>query len=305
METKIQIFKSPQFGQMRVKSLENEKVWFCLADVCQSLGLGNASQTKSRLKKEGITTNDTPTASGIQQMLFIDEPNLYRCIFQSRKKEAEQFQDWVVDEVLPTIRRTGGYMTTTHTDTPETIMARALLLAQQTIDQQKKRVSAAEKKALLLKAQSEQQAKHITAQEEMIEAHKKHNRQLLPAAVFAKAVKSSGRSMLVGQLAKIIKQNGVEIGQNRLFQWVRDEGFLHKRGESYNLPTQKSMNMALFEIKKTAIVKPNGTTLVTSTPKVTGKGQVYFVNYFIKHAYNQTELERQAKEAAAKKGGAR
>lgn len=105
----VQIFKNPAFGQMRVQSNEKGQAWFCLSDVCQSLGLGNASQTKTRLKAEGIITNYTPTKSGTQQMLFIDEPNLYRCIFQSRKKEAESFQDWVVEEVLPTIRKTGGY----------------------------------------------------------------------------------------------------------------------------------------------------------------------------------------------------
>lgn len=107
--TGVQIFKNPAFGQMRVQQSQKGKVWFCLSDVCQSLGLGNASQTKTRLKQEGIITNDTPTVSGLQQMLFIDEPNLYRCIFQSRKKEAEAFQDWVVEEVLPSIRQTGVY----------------------------------------------------------------------------------------------------------------------------------------------------------------------------------------------------
>lgn len=107
--TGVQIFKNPAFGQMRVQSNERGQAWFCLSDVCQLLGLGNPSQTKTRLKAEGIITNYTPTKSGTQQMLFIDEPNLYRCIFQSRKKEAEAFQDWVVEEVLPTIRKTGRY----------------------------------------------------------------------------------------------------------------------------------------------------------------------------------------------------
>lgn len=105
----VQTFNNSQFGDLRVNLSNDGKIWFCLSDVCVSLGLGNASQTKSRLKQEGITTNDTPTRSGQQQMLFIDEPNLYRCIFQSRKKEAEKFQDWVCDEVLPSLRQTGSY----------------------------------------------------------------------------------------------------------------------------------------------------------------------------------------------------
>ncbi len=112
----VQTFNNSQFGDLRVKLSNDGKIWFCLSDVCVSLGLGNASQTKSRLKQEGITTNDTPTKSGLQQMLFIDEPNLYRCIFQSRKQEAEVFQDWVFEEVLPSIRKHGAYVTETTID---------------------------------------------------------------------------------------------------------------------------------------------------------------------------------------------
>lgn len=135
----VQIFKNPAFGQMRVQSNEKGQAWFCLSDVCQSLGLGNASQTKTRLKAEGIITNYTPTKSGTQQMLFIDEPNLYRCIFQSRKKEAEAFQDWVVEEVLPAIRKTGGYIPADEGESEADIMAKALLIAQRQIEAQRVR----------------------------------------------------------------------------------------------------------------------------------------------------------------------
>lgn len=139
-ERGVQTFNNSLFGELRVNQAADGMIWFCLSDVCQSLGLGNASQTKSRLKPEGITTNDTPTQSGIQQMLFINEPNLYRCIFQSRKKEAELFQNWVVEEVLPSIRKLGGYMVVKENDSPEIIMARALQIANETIERSKQRV---------------------------------------------------------------------------------------------------------------------------------------------------------------------
>ncbi|MDR0427091.1 MAG: phage antirepressor KilAC domain-containing protein, partial [Dysgonamonadaceae bacterium] len=143
------------------------------------------------------------------------------------------------------------------------------------------------------------------AQAEMMEAKDKRLKSYLPKVTFATAVETSDRSVLVGELAKIIKQNGIEIGQNRLFQWLRDNGFLCKTGESYNLPTQRSLNMELFEIKKTAITKPDGTTLVTTTPKVTGKGQIYFVNKLLYEDANRQGAEFQKKlEADRKKGGA-
>ena len=127
------------------------------------------------------------------------------------------------------------------------------------------------REALLLAA--EQQAR-IEEQQKMIEANR-------PKVLFAEAVETSQRSCLIGELAKILKQNGIEIGQNRLFRWLRENGYLCKTGENYNLPTQRAMDMGLFEIKKTTINKPDGTILVTTTSKITGKGQIYFVNKFI------------------------
>lgn len=251
METNIQIFENPNFGQVRTLLSASNEPLFCLADICKALDIEQTSKVKTRLNDRGVTTIPTPTknqhgAVVIQQMNFITEPNLYRCIFQSRKKEAEQFQDWVCEEVLPAIRKTGGYITTTQEDTPETIMARALLIADSTIKQQS--------------AQLKKQA---------------------PKVLFAEAVETSSRSCLIAELAKIITQNGIEVGQNRLFEWMRNNGFLCKSGEYYNQPTQKAMEMGLFEIKKTTIVKPDGTTLVNTTPKVTGKGQIFFVNRFL------------------------
>lgn len=300
MKESIKIFENAQFGQIRTSLTESGEPLFCLVDVCKALGLTNPRQVKTTLSARGVITNDTPTynqhgALVMQQMNFITEPNLYKCIFQSRKKEAEQFQDWVCGEVLPSIRKSGGYMVARQDETPEQIMARALVLAKDTIDRQQAALKQSENKNYLLQCQND-------ALTSMNEGQQRHIKALMPGATFAKAVETSEHSILVGELARIIKQNGVEIGQNRLFQWLRDKGYLCKKGEMYNQPTQKALQMGLFELKKTVITKPNGDSLVTTTTKVTGKGQIYFVNKFLFDAINQAELAKQA--AQAKKGGA-
>lgn len=300
MKESIKIFENAQFGQIRTSLTESGEPLFCLVDVCKALGLTNPRQVKTTLSARGVITNDTPTynqhgALVMQQMNFITEPNLYKCIFQSRKKEAEQFQDWVCGEVLPSIRKSGGYMVARQDETPEQIMARALMVAKDTIDRQQAALKQSENKNYLLQCQND-------ALTSMNEGQQRHIKALMPGATFAKAVETSEHSILVGELARIIKQNGVEIGQNRLFQWLRDKGYLCKKGEMYNQPTQKALQMGLFELKKTVITKPNGDSLVTTTTKVTGKGQIYFVNKFLFDAINEKELAKQA--AQAKKGGA-
>lgn len=290
MKEAIKIFENAQFGQIRTSVAESGEPLFCLADVCKALDLnGGARNVKSRLNQRGVVSINTPTNGGIQQLNFITEPNLYKCIFQSRKKEAEQFQDWVCNEVLPSIRKSGGYMSASVDETPEQIMARALIVAQETISRQKAAVAAAEKRATMLEATTKQ----MTAQINGLEAQ---NKELLPGATFAKAVETSEHSILIGELARILKQNDVQIGQNRLFQWLRDNGFLCKKGECYNQPTQRAMEMGLFEIKKTVITKPSGESIVTTTTKVTGKGQIYFVNRFLyeksKQGENDTQIEK-------------
>lgn len=295
MKESIKIFENAQFGQIRTSVTESGEPLFCLVDICKALGLTNPRKVKTSLNPKGVTISDTPTNGGIQQLNFITEPNLYKCIFQSRKKEAEQFQDWVCGEVLPSIRKSGGYMVARQDETPEQIMARALMVAKDTIDRQQAALKQSENKNYLLQCQND-------ALTSMNEGQQRHIKALMPGATFAKAVETSEHSILVGELARIIKQNGVEIGQNRLFQWMRDKGYLCKKGEMYNQPTQKALQMGLFELKKTVITKPNGDSLVTTTTKVTGKGQIYFVNKFLFDAINQAELAKQA--AQAKKGGA-
>ena len=188
-----------------------------------------------------------------QQMNFVTEKNLYKVIMRSDKPQAEPFQDWVCGEVLPSIRKHGGYITTQQNDTPEEIMARALIVAQETLKRKEQRLIEVESKI----------------------------QQDAPKVLFADAVSTSQRSCLIAELAKILQQNGVNIGQNRLFSWLRDNGYLCQKGQYYNQPTQKSMELGLFEIKQTTITKPDGTVLVTTTTKVTGKGQIYFVNKFL------------------------
>ena len=296
MKDQVTIFENAQFGRIRTSISANGNPLFCLADVCKALDLGNPSQVKQRLQKNGVISNEVIDSMNRPQLMnFITEPNLYKCIFQSRKKEAEQFQDWVCGEVLPSIRKSGGYMTARQDETPEQIMARALVLAKDTIDRQQAALKQSENKNYLLQCQND-------ALTSMNEGQQRHIKALMPGATFAKAVETSEHSILVGELARIIKQNGVEIGQNRLFQWLREKGYLCKKGEMYNQPTQKALDMGLFEIKKTVITKPSGDSLVTTTTKVTGKGQIYFVNKFLYDAINQAELAKQA--AQAKNGGA-
>lgn len=292
----LKIFENAQFGQIRISVTESGEPLFCLADVCKALGLTNPRKVKTQLNPKGVTISDTPTNGGIQQLNFITEPNLYKCIFQSRKKEAEQFQDWVCGEVLPSIRKSGGYMVARQDETPEQIMARALMVAKDTIERQQTAIAKAESKALLLQSQNQ-------ALSEMNEAKSRHINQLLPSVRFAHAVETSEHSILVGELARIIKQNGVEIGQNRLFAYLREKGYLCKAGERYNQPTQKSLDMGLFEIKKTVIQKPNGDSLVTTTTKVTGKGQIYFVNRFLYEEANRKGDEIQRNIEEKMKGG--
>lgn len=288
MKESIQIFKSPQFGDIRTAISPAGEPLFCLADICKALDLGNPSQTKQRLQKGGVTTNEVIDAKGrVQSALFITEPNLYKCIFQSRKKEAEQFQDWVCGEILPSIRKTGGYMVSRPDETPEQVMARALLIAQDTIDRTRARAEKAESKVILLQSQSKALSRENSELQYQNDYLQSCNNGLqntvenMRPAVFAKAVSTSPQSVLMKELAMVISQNkvGVKIGQNRLFQWMRDNGFLCSvKGERYNLPTQKAIDMGLIEVKKSTYTTPDGNTFITNTPKITGKGQIYFVN---------------------------
>lgn len=222
MKESIKIFENAQFGQIRTSVTESGEPLFCLVDICKALGLTNPRKVKTSLNPKGVTISDTPTKGGIQQLNFITEPNLYKCIFQSRKKEAEQFQDWVCGEILPSIRKSGGYMVAKVDETPEQIMARALMVAKDTIDRQQAALSKAESKNYVLQCQNDALASMNEGQQRTIKF-------LQPGATFAKAVETSEHSILVGELARIIKQNGVEIGQTACFNGCVKKGIFAKR----------------------------------------------------------------------------
>lgn len=193
---------------------------------------------------------ETPTQSGVQPIKYGKEGEVYRLTMKSKLPNAEKFQDWVCNEVLPSIRKHGAYMT-------DNVLEQAISNPDFMIG--------------LLQNLKEEQKKRIEA-EAKIEVDK-------PKVLFSEAVTTSKTSILIGDLAKIIKQNGVEMGQIRMFSWLRDNGYLIKRkGSDFNMPTQKSMEMKLFEIKETAITHSDGHITINKTPKVTGAGQVFFVN---------------------------
>lgn len=251
----IEIFKNERFGEIRVAGT-SEKPLFCLADVCKVLELGNPSQVKARLEDGVISNEVVPDSIGRQQeTTFVNEDGLYDVILDSRKPQAKSFRKWITSEVLPSIRKTGSY--SIQKQLPD--FSNPAEAARAWADQYEK--------AQTLALENKQQAEKIQSDK--------------PKVIFADAVSTSQRSCLVAELAKIIQQNGVNIGQNRLFAWLRENGYLCSKGQYYNQPTQKAMKMGLFEIKQTTINKPDGSILVSVTTKVTGKGQIYFVNKFI------------------------
>ncbi len=241
----LTVFRNNDFGEIRTIEINNNP-YLCLADVCKILELNNVSQVKSRLNQDGVIFNKVIDNMGrTQDATFINESNLYKVIFQSRKPEAEKFTEWVSTEVLPAIRKTGMYATEELLDNPD--------LAIKALEQLK----AEREKRKLLESKVEEQK---------------------PKVLFAETVESSKTSILVGDLAKILKQSGCDIGQKRLFRWLRDNGYLMKTGDSRNMPTQKAMDLKLFEIQERSIVSPHGNPKIIRTTKVTGKGQIYFLD---------------------------
>ena len=247
----LQVFNNPDFGEVRTIE-ENGAVLFCGSDVAKALGYSNPRDALSRHCK-GVVKRDTPTESGIQEMSFIPESDLYRLVFSSRLPQAEKFTDWVTQEVLPTIRRHGMYATA---ETVEKMLSDPDAMIQ-----------------VFTALKEERAARQALA--DKVEQDK-------PKVLFADAVATAHTSILVGELAKLLKQNGVDIGQNRLFRWMRENGFLIRRnGADFNMPTQRAMELGLFEIKETVISHADGHTSVNKTPKVTGKGQQFFVRRFL------------------------
>lgn len=250
----IQIFN---YNSVEVRTIQNDgEPWFVLRDVCNVLGLGTPARVAERLDPDEVSqTHITDSMGRQQETTIINESGLYNVILRSDKPEAKPFRKWVTSEVLPTIRRHGMYAT------PDTV---------------EKMLADPDTTIKLLETIKQERAARL-ALEAQAEADK-------PKVLFADAVSASHTSILVGDLAKLLRQNGVEIGQNRLFSFLREKGYLCSQGERYNLPTQRSMDRGWFQVKETTINQPNGSVRITRTVKVTGKGQQYFINLFLSGA---------------------
>lgn len=244
----LKLFENPEFGSLRTIEKDGEP-WFVATDVCKALEIGNPSQAMVRLD---LDEKDTLISNEGRQMNIVSESGLYSLVLSSRKKEAKAFKRWVTHDVIPTIRKHGAYMTA---DTIKKAMQSPDFIIQLATE---------------LKAEQDKNRQL----ESKIEADK-------PKTIFADAVSVSHSSILIGDLAKLIRQNGYEIGQKRLFAWMRDNGYLMRFGSSMNLPTQYSMERGWFEIKETTVTHADGHTTISKTPKVTGKGQIYFINLFL------------------------
>lgn len=241
------------FDNQNVRIIElNNEPWFVAADVCRVLALTNPTVTINRLEDDERAKFNLGRQG---ETNIVNESGLYELIFASRKPTARSFKKWVKSEVLPSIRKDGGYIATNEDDDEMTILAKGFLIAQKTIESNKKK---------------------IVEQQLIIEAQK-------PKVLFAEAIQASHTSILIGEFAKILKQNGVDVGQKRLFEWLRENGYLIKRkGSDFNSPTQKSMELGLFEIKETPIHHTSGEISISRTSKIIGKGQAYFIKKFLK-----------------------
>lgn len=223
--------------------------WFVAKDVCDILEISNPSDALKRLDDDERSRFNLGRQG---ETNIVNEAGLYVLVLGSRKPEAHEFKRWVTHEVLPQIRKTGGYIPTTDADDDMTILAKAVMIGQRTMEAQKQRIA-------------EQQTRIV---------------ELEPKARFADAVAASDGTCLVGELAKMLRQNGMDIGQNRLFRLLQADGYLGKSGSNRNVPTQRAMDLGLFRIKETTVTHADGHTTVSRTPKVTGKGQRYFIDRY-------------------------
>lgn len=240
----LQIFNSEEFGEIRTVNINGEP-WLAGKDVAVALGYTNPQKAiRDHVLNEDRTVNESFTVNGTK-VILINESGLYALIFGSKLGSAQRFKRWVTNEVLPTIRKTGGYQV--KAPQGKELLALAVLEAQKTIEAQSKEIQ-----------------------------------RMRPKEIFADAVSTSHTSILIGDLAKLLKQNGVDTGRKRLFCWLRENSYLIRRqGSDWNMPTQKAMEMGLFEVKESTINNPDGSVRINKTTKVTGKGQQYFINKFL------------------------
>lgn len=223
---------------------------------CLELNGDAVRKAMSRMNEKQVLkiTNSDVTNNHIRKLNnagenFLTESGVYKLVFKSRKPNAERFTDWVTDEVLPSIRKHGMYAVDDLINDPDLAIKAFMAL------------------------------KEEKTRNKMLQAD---NERMRPKEIFADAVATSQTSILIGDLAKLLKQNGVETGQKRFFEWLRENGYLIKRkGVDWNMPTQKAMERGLFEVKESAVNNPDGSVRINKTTKVTGKGQQYFINKFL------------------------
>lgn len=244
MQNDIQIFNNPEFGSIRAIAGDGGEPYFAATDVAKVLGYRDAFNMTRRLDDDEKGTRSVSTPGGEQELSFITEPGMYSAILGSKIPNAKAFKRWVTHEILPAIRRDGGYIAAKQDEPPEVIMARALKIADETMRRQAAQID-----------------------------------ELRPKALFADAVGNTEGLILIRDLAHILRQNGLDTGQNRLFAMLREDGYLEK---GRNEPTQRSLDLGVMRVVETVVAKPDGTTFVNRTPKITGKGQAYFVKRYCK-----------------------
>ncbi|MGG0179248.1 phage antirepressor [Bacillus tropicus] len=248
----LQVFNNKEFGQVRTV-VQGEDVWFVAKDVSDILGFSEASAMTRTLDEDEKGLHNIQTVQGVQKLTVINESGLYSSILRSRKKEAKTFKKWVTSEVLPSIRKHGAYMT-------DQALEKAVINPDFMIG--------------LLTNLKEEKAKRVEAERTILQQQ--------PLVTFAEAVQVSTNLISVKQLANLMRQKGIDTGQNRLFEWLRENGYLcKKRGSLYNTPTQYSMDLELFESQEYVRTNGQGEFVTSFTTKVTGKGQFYFINKFL------------------------
>ena len=301
MTNQVTIFENAQFGQIRTAGT-SEQPLFCLADVCRMLCLDNPSKVRTRLRGDGVFTKEGVSLTTNQHgktsqqsvtLLYINEPNLYRCIFQSRKKEAEQFQDWVFEEVLPAIRAKGQYqLQEAHRKELEGARQEERRLRDSVRTLMKEREEFKNQLSIKELGLTKQYAEIVALENELKkkvakEVHDKWNQPVEPTpshdgdTLFGKAMKASAYSCTVSQLAKVLRSNGVDTGERRLLNWLRMNGYLCKAGADRNFPTQKAMDKGFFEVKGVEVEDTAGHKRYQLMTFVTATGQSHVVNKFL------------------------
>lgn len=247
----VTIFRKDEFGAVRAVTLEGEP-WFVAADVCRALGLGNSSQAIAKLdddEKSGVIISDPHGREQVTR--FISESGLYALVLSSRKPEAKAFKRWITHEVIPAIRKTGGYIAGQETMDDDQLLANALMVAQRKIAERNKQLEAANEK---IKADA-------------------------PKVLFAETVEKAETCISIGTLAKILNQAGLDIGERRLFERLRNDKWLNSKGRNWNVPSQKSMDMGLMRVHESTVSRSSGIQ-INKTPLITGKGQRFFLDLY-------------------------